>query len=135
MNMTTSTSALATGSNGITLTLLGVPTAQGSLTISGVSNKGSVFYGPADPPLGPDIPPSPTTQAAGTNPETVSGSLSPTITFTNNSGINSAVSALLAADLGSGRRLATFAESSGISAAGAQVAGLSANCGSVSLVQ
>ena len=136
MALSASTGVASTGTtgNGITLTLLGIATTVASLTITGVSNKGVTFTGPANP-SGADIPPTAATQSAGTNPETVSGSLSPTITFGDDSGINSAVAALLSTGSVLADVLQPLLGSLGISVGGAQVAGLSANCGSVSLVQ
>jgi uncharacterized membrane protein len=136
MALSASTGVASTGTtgNGITLTLLGIATTVASLTVTGVSNRGVTFTGPANP-SGADIPPTAATQSAGTNPETVSGSLSPTITFGDDSGINAAVAALLSTGSVLADVLQPLLSSLGISVGGAQVAGLSANCGSVSLVQ
>ena len=133
MALSTSTSAANTGSSGITLSLLGIKTVEGSLSISGVSGAGSSFTGPADPPA--TIPPTASTIAAGTNPETVTGSTSPTLTFTNNGGILPSVAGLLSVGSVLADALQPLLQALGVSVAGAQVAGLSANCGTVSLVQ
>jgi uncharacterized membrane protein len=130
MALNTSTTAVSTGANGISLTLLGIKTAVGSLSISGVSGKGSSFTGPADPPA--TIPPTASTASAGTNPETVAGSTSPTLTFTNTGGL---VGSLLSVGSVLADALQPLLQALGVSVAGAQVAGLSANCGPVSLVQ
>jgi uncharacterized membrane protein len=126
-----------TGSSGITLTLLGIATDLGQLSISGVSNKAPAFNGPADPPS--VVPPTAATASAGTNPVTVSGSQSPTITWPSDGGILSGLDAPVANLLSTGSVLSDALQplltELGVTAAGAQVAGLSANCGSIALVQ
>ncbi|HEY6471474.1 MAG TPA: hypothetical protein VIY26_01195 [Acidimicrobiales bacterium] len=126
-----------TGSAGMTLTLLGLQTDLGQLSVSGVSNKSPSFNGPASPPS--VVPPTASTASAGTNPVTVSGSQSPTITWPNDSGILSLLDQPVASLLSTGSVLSDALQplltELGVTAAGAQVAGLSANCGSIALVQ
>jgi uncharacterized membrane protein len=127
------TSAVSTGTtgNGVTLTLLGVPTTEGSLKMLGLSPPGSAFFtGPANP-AGSDIPPTTTTASAGTNPEAV-GSSSPSFSFTAAPGANSSVTAtmnVLASSYG------PVLQAIGLTVGGADVAGYRADCGTVSLVQ
>jgi hypothetical protein len=133
----TNTGLVNTGTtgNGITLTLAGVQTNVGSLAIQGPTNKSPSFTGPADPPA--TVPPTAATAANLTNPETVAGSSS--ITWTDSSGILSGLDAPVGALLSTGSVLSDALQplltALGVTAAGAQVAGLSANCGSIALVQ
>ena len=135
----TSTGAASTGTtgNGITLTLLGIQTNVGSLALGGVSNKAPSFNGPADPPS--VVPPTSSTASAGTNPVTVALSTAPSITWTDSSGILSGLDAPVGTLLSTGSVLSDALQpllsGLGVSVAGAQVAGLSANCGSIALVQ
>jgi uncharacterized membrane protein len=132
MALTVNTNTVSTGTsgNGITLTLLGIATTQGSISISGLSNKGVTFTGPANP-AGSTIPPTTATAAAGTNPESV-GSSTPAVTFTAAPGANSSVTATLAVLDGV---LGEDLQALGLTVGGATVAGLSADCGTVSLAQ
>lgn len=130
LNVNTNTVSTGTSGNGITLTLLGVTTTQGSISISGLTNKGVAFSGPANP-AGTVIPPTTSTAAAGSNPESV-GTSTPAVTFTAAEGVNTNVvsvmgvlDGILGADL----------QAIGMTVGGATVAGLAANCGTVSLVQ
>lgn len=129
-----STSAATSGANGVTMTLQGTTTAQGTFS-SGTSTNTASFTGPANP-AGADIPPTAATASAGTNPvarpsawETTSP---PVLTFSAASGANSDVSDVMGVlDDAYGPVL----QAVGITIGGATVAGLAANCGSVSLVQ
>jgi uncharacterized membrane protein len=123
------TGAVSTGTNGVTLTLLGVATAQGTLSIAGVTNGTTSFSGPALPPA--TVPPTAATATAGTNPETV-GSHTPTMTFSAAGGANASATAtmgVLATVLG------PDLQALGLTIGGADIEALSANCGTVSLVQ
>ena len=125
-----STGAISSGTNGVTLTLQGNTTAQGTFSISALSNKSVTFTGPANP-AGSVIPPTSSTESAGTNPESV-GSTTPTLTFTAASGANSDVTdtmGVLATAYG------PVLQAVGLTVGGATVAGLSDNCGTVALVQ
>jgi hypothetical protein len=120
---------VSTGANGVTLTLLGVATAQGTLSIAGVTNGTTSFSGPALPPA--TVPPTAATATAGTNPETV-GSHTPTMTFSAAGGANASATAtmgVLATVLG------PDLQALGLTIGGADIEALSANCGTVSLVQ
>jgi uncharacterized membrane protein len=123
------TNAVSTGTNGVTLTLLGNATAQGTFSITGVTNGTTSFSGPALPPA--TVPPTAATATAGTNPETV-GSHTPTLTFTAAGGANGAVTATMGV-------LATVEgpvlQALGLTIGGADIEALSANCGTVSLAQ
>lgn len=123
------TSAVSSGTNGVMLTLLGVATAQGTFSIAATSNGSASFSGPALPPA--TVPPTASTASAGTNPETV-GSHSPTLTFAAATGVNADVSATMSV-------LSTVygpdLQALGLTIGGASIEGLSANCGTVSLVQ
>jgi uncharacterized membrane protein len=134
MALSVNTNTVSTGPSGtgITLTLLGVTTTQGSIKVTGVGppNNGVTFTGPANP-LGSDIPPTSATVANNSNPESV-GSTSPSFQFTAAGGANaSAVSTMGVLDPALGPVLQAL----GLTVGGAQVAGLSANCGTVSLAQ
>jgi uncharacterized membrane protein len=130
LNVNTNTVSTGTSGNGITLTLLGVTTTQGSISLSGLSNKGVTFTGPANP-AGSDIPPTTATASAGSNPESV-GSTTPSFTFTAAGGANSSVvSTMGVLDAAYGPVLQAL----GLTVGGATVAGLAANCGTVSLAQ
>lgn len=130
LNVNTNTVSTGTSGNGITLTLLGVTTTEGSISISGLTNKGVSFPGPANP-AGNVIPPTTSTASAGTNPESV-GSSTPAVTFTAASGANTnVVSTMGVLDGVLGEDLQAL----GLTVGGATVAGLAANCGTVSLVQ
>jgi uncharacterized membrane protein len=134
MALTVNTNTVSTGSSGtgITLTLLGVSTTQGSISISGLSNKGVTFTGPANP-IGSNIPPTPATAASTTNPNPESvGSTSPSVTFTAAVGANSSVTATMAVLDGV---LGMDLQALGLTVGGATVAGLAADCGTVSLAQ
>jgi uncharacterized membrane protein len=132
MALTVNTNTVSTGTsgNGITLTLLGTTTTQGSISISGLSGRGVSFTGPANP-TGSVIPPTTSTASAGTNPESV-GSSTPAVTFTAATGANSSVTATMAVLDGV---LGEDLQALGLTVGGATVAGLAANCGTVSLVQ
>jgi uncharacterized membrane protein len=130
LNVNTNTVSTGTSGNGITLTLAGVTTTQGSISITGLSNKGVTFTGPANP-AGTNIPPTTTTASAGTNPEAV-GSSTPAVTFTAAGGANAnVVSTMNVVDGVIGEDLQAI----GLTVGGATVAGLAANCGTVSLAQ
>jgi len=124
-----STTAVTSGTNGVTLTLLGNPTAQGTFSLNAVSNKSTQYTGPADPPA--TVPPTTSTASAGSNPVSI-GSSSPTFTFSAATGANADVSATMGV-LDSA--YAPVLQALGLTVGGAQVAALSANCGTVSLVQ
>jgi uncharacterized membrane protein len=132
LNVNTNTVSTGTSGNGITLTLLGVTTTQGSISISGLSNKGVTFTGPANP-QGSNIPPTAATAASTTNPNPESvGTTTPAVTFTAAGGANaSVVSTMTVLDGVLGEDLQAL----GLTVGGATVAGLAANCGTVSLAQ
>lgn len=130
LNVNTNTVSTGTSGNGITLTLLGVTTTQGSISISGLTNKGVSFPGPANP-AGNVIPPTTSTASAGTNPESV-GSSTPAVTFTAATGANANVVSTMGVLDGV---LGPVLQAIGMTVGGATVAGLAANCGTVSLVQ
>jgi uncharacterized membrane protein len=128
------TSAATSGTNGVTLTLQGTATAQGTFS-SGTSINSASFTGPANP-AGTEIPPTAATASAGTNPQsrptTWETTSPPVLTFTAANGANSDATytmGVLAGDYG------TVLQALGITVGGATVAGLAANCGTVSLVQ
>lgn len=132
MGLTVNTNTVSTGTsgNGITLTLLGVTTTQGSVSIGGVSNAPVTFTGPANT-QGSDMPPTPATAANNTNPDSV-GTTTPSVTFTAASGVNTnVVSTMNVLDGVLGPDLQAL----GLTVGGATVAGYSADCGAVSLVQ
>jgi hypothetical protein len=120
---------VSTGTNGVTLTLLGNVTAQGTFSALSETNGTTSFSGPALPPA--TVPPTSATATAGTNPETVSAT-TPNFSFTAASGANADVTATMAV-------LATaytpVLQALGLTVAGAQVEAISANCGTVSLAQ
>jgi hypothetical protein len=123
------TSAVSSGTNGVTLTLLGNTLAQGTFSMIAVQNATTSFCGPALPPA--TVPPTAATASAGTNPESV-GSSSPTLVFAPAGGANPNVTAtmqLLQTAYG------PVLQALGLTAGGATIAGLSANCGTVSLAQ
>jgi hypothetical protein len=123
------TNAVSTGTNGVTLTLLGNTTAQGTFSVGGVTNGTTSFSGPALPPA--TVPPTSATEAAGTNPESV-GTSTPTLTFTPAGGANPDVSATM------GVLATTYGpvlQALGLTVGGADIEAFPANCGTVSLVQ
>jgi uncharacterized membrane protein len=123
------TNAVSTGTNGVTLTLLGNTTAQGTFSVGGVTNGTTSFSGPALPPA--TVPPTTSTASAGTNPETVSSS-SPNFTFTAAGGANGDATATM------GVLTTAFVpvlQAIGLTVAGAQIEAFPANCGTVSLAQ
>jgi uncharacterized membrane protein len=130
LNVNTNTVSTGTPGNGITLTLLGVVTTEGSISISGLSNKGVSFTGPANP-AGTVIPPTTSTASAGTNPESV-GTSTPSVTFTAAGGVNTDVASTMSVLDGV---LGEDLQALGLTVGGATVAGLAANCGTVSLAQ
>ena len=128
------TSAVTSGTNGVTLAIQGNATAQGTFA-SGTSNNSASFTGPANP-SGADIPPTAATASAGSNPEsrptTWETTSPPVLTFTAANGANSDVTytmGVLDGDYG------PVLQALGITVGGATIAGLAANCGTVSLVQ
>jgi hypothetical protein len=130
LNVNTGAVSTGTSGNGVTLTLLGTTTTEGSLSINGLTNKGVTFAGPANP-SGSTIPPTAATASANTNPESV-GSTTPSFTFTAATGASSNVTAtmgVVAAAYG------PVLQALGLTVAGAQVEGYNADCGTVSLVQ
>ncbi len=123
------TTAVSSGTNGVTLTLLGNATAQGTFSVSGVTNGTTSFSGPALPPA--TVPPTSSTESAGTNPESV-GTSTPTLTFTAAGGANGDVTATM------GVLATTYGpvlQALGLTVAGADIEAFPANCGTVSLVQ
>jgi hypothetical protein len=123
------TGAVSTGTNGVTLTLLGTATAVGTFSIGGVTGGSAAFSGPALPPA--TVPPTAATASAGTNPETV-GSHTPNFSFSAATGANgdaTATMGVLTTVLG------PDLQALGLTIGGADIEGLSANCGTVSLVQ
>ena len=138
LSASTQTASTGTSGNGITLTVLGSPPQTvGSLSITGAMGKGASFSGPSNP-AGSVIPPTAATASAGTNPETI-GTTSPTLNFTPDSGVLSGLLAPVLGLISNGSVLADaygpLLQALGITVAGAQVAGLSANCGSIALAQ
>jgi uncharacterized membrane protein len=128
------TSAVSSGSNGVTLTSQGNTTPQGTFS-SGTSTNSASFTGPANP-SGADVPPSGTTASSGTNPEsrptTWETTSPPALTFSAASGANADVTNIMGVlSSAYGRVLQAL----GITVGGATIAGLAANCGTVSLVQ
>lgn len=128
------TSSVTSGTNGVTLTLQGNPTAQGTFS-SGSSSNGAAFTGPANP-AGADIPPTAATATAGTNPEPRPSNWEttspPTLSFSAAGGANSDVSDTMGVlDSAYGPVLQAL----GITIGGATIAGFAADCGTVSLVQ
>ncbi len=123
------TSAVSSGTNGVTLTLLGNTLAQGTFSMIAVTNGTTSFSGPALPPA--TVPPTPSTASAGTNPESV-GSSSPTLQFAAAGGANPDVTATMGV-------LTTVygpvLQALGLTVGGADIEALSANCGTVSLAQ
>ena len=123
------TVAVSSGTNGVTLTLLGNAVAQGTFSVSGVTNGTTSFSGPALPPA--TVPPTAATESAGTNPESV-GTSTPTLTFSPAGGANADVSATM------GVLATTYGpvlQALGLTVAGADIEAFPANCGTVSLVQ
>jgi uncharacterized membrane protein len=123
------TSAVSTGTNGVTLTLLGTATAQGTFSALSESGGSTSFAGAALPPA--TVPPTAATASAGTNPETVSAT-SPNFSFSAAAGANPDVTATMG--------ILTTAytpvlQAIGLTVAAAQVEAFPANCGTVSLVQ
>jgi uncharacterized membrane protein len=128
------TSALSSGTDGVTLTSQGNSTAQGTFS-SGTSSNSASFTGPANP-SGANIPPTGPTASAGTNPEsrptTWETTSPPALTFSAASGANGDVTntmGVLSSAYG------PVLQALGITIGGATIAGLAANCGTVSLVQ
>ena len=126
------TNAVSTGTsgNGVTLSLLGVNTNEGSISINALVNKSVSFTGPANP-LGNVIPPTTSTASAGTNPESV-GSTTAGFTWTAAGGVNPLVSTLM------GTLASAYGpvlQALGVTVGGATIAGLSDTCGPVSLAQ
>jgi tight adherence protein G len=113
----------------VTLTLLGVQSTEGTFSMAGVSNGTTSFSGPGLPPA--TVPPTAATASAGTNPETV-GSHTPTFSWSAAAGVNADASATMGV-------LQTVygpdLQALGITVGGADIEALSANCGTVSLVQ
>jgi uncharacterized membrane protein len=129
INTVTTTLATGTGDNGITLTLLGLVSDEGTLTITGGS--GSQTF------TGSEVPPTTATATATpkpTNPQNVY-TTAPTLTFTQNNGINSLVAGLLTSTSVLAEAYGPVLQALGIEVAGAQVTDMATNCGSVSLVQ
>jgi uncharacterized membrane protein len=127
----TNTVNTGTSGNGVTLTLQNITTTEGSLSLTGISNKSAFFTGPANPG-GSNIPPTPATAVANpANPESV-GSTTPTFTFAAATGANSDVTATMGVLK---TAYGPVLQALGLTVGGASVAGLAANCGTVSLVQ
>jgi uncharacterized membrane protein len=128
------TKAVSSGTNGVTLTLQGNATAQGTFT-NGTSGNSASFTGPANP-SGTEIPPTAATASAGTNPEsrpsTWETTNPPVLTFTAANGANSDVTDTMGVLSGA---YGPVLQALGITVGGATIAGLAANCGTVSLVQ
>jgi uncharacterized membrane protein len=128
------TKAVSSGTNGVTLTLQGNATAQGTFT-NGTSGNSASFTGPANP-SGTEIPPTTATASAGTNPEsrpsTWETTNPPVLTFTAANGANSDVTDTMGVLSGA---YGPVLQALGITVGGATIAGLAANCGTVSLVQ
>lgn len=127
----TVTNAITTGTNGITLNLLGIVTAQGSLTVSG-ANSSQSFTGAEVPPTASTTNP-PATQS-NSNPRNVY-TTTPTLSFSQASGINALVAPLLTSTSVLALALGPVLQSLGVEVAGAQVTDMATNCGAVSLVQ
>ena len=128
------TTASSSGTNGVTLTLQGNSTAQGTFT-SGTSSNSASFTGSANP-AGADFPPTTATASAGTNPEARPTNWEttspPVLTWSPAGGANSDVSYTMGVlDSAYGPVLQAL----GITVGGATIAGLAADCGTVSLVQ
>lgn len=124
----------SSGTNGVSLTLQGNSTAQGTFSSGSASNTAS-FTGPANP-AGADIPPTAATASAYTNPEPRPSnwetSSPPTLSFSAAAGANSDVTYTMGVlDNAYGPVLQAL----GITVAGATIAGFAADCGTVSLVQ
>ncbi len=116
-----STNALTAG-----VTLNGANVA--TLGIGGASNASATYSGSV-------VPPTASTQAAGSNPVTIqAATLTPSFTGLAG-GLNGLVAGLLTAASPLGAVLVPTLQAAGVTAAGAQIADLSTNCGSVSLVQ
>jgi uncharacterized membrane protein len=128
------TKAVSSGTNGVTLTLQGNATAQGTFT-NGTSGNSASFTGPANP-SGTEIPPTTATASAGTNPEsrpsTWETTSPPVLTFTAAAGANADVKDTMGVLSGA---YGPVLQALGITVGGATIAGLAANCGTVSLVQ
>lgn len=121
--------AVSSGTNAVTLTLQGNATTQGTFSMAGVSNGATSFSGPALPPA--TVPPTSSTASAGTDPESV-GSATPTFTFAAASGANSDVMDTMGVLDGA---YGPVLQALGITVGGATIAGLAADCDTVSLVQ
>ena len=105
------------------------PVGSGTLTLSGY-NSGTTSPFPYGPAV---VPPTATTAANGTNPQSV-GTTTPTPTWTGLTvPVASPIYTLLTSTLSG--VLGPILQATGASVGGIQVADLSTNCGSVSLVQ
>ncbi|HWD56367.1 MAG TPA: hypothetical protein VG346_14670 [Acidimicrobiales bacterium] len=120
------TNALSTEA---TLTLgSGAPTPAAQVTVAGVVNASATYSGSV-------VPPTISTQNAGTNPYTV-GSNTPSIGFGSQVlGLNLNVLNLLSTGSVLSTALGPVLQALGVTVAGAQVADLSTNCDAISIVQ
>lgn len=119
-----STTTAATGA----VTLAGASLA--TVSVGGVSTTGTSYSGPAS---GTNVvPPTASTQAAGTNPKTI-GTTTPNLSFAVLGIPNPLISGLLSAITSSA--LGPVLQAAGVTLAGASVADLSTNCDAISIVQ
>lgn len=127
----TVTSTISTGTNGITLSLLGLVSNEGSLTVTGGSSSQS-FTGSEVPPTASTT--DPPALASSSNPRSVY-TTAPTLTWTANGGINGLIAGLLSSTSVLSEAYGPVLQALGVEVAGAQVTDMSTNCGAVSLVQ
>ena len=113
-----------TASGTISLTVAGVPSNIATVTVAGYTGTPTQFgYAP------PNVPPTATSVANGSNPQTAGGTPVPSVSGLSPS--SPAVPVLSAA----GAILVPILQAAGVTLGAASVADLSTNCGAVALVQ
>lgn len=116
-----------------TITLVGPGTNLGTLSVSGLTTQNTsplVYAGGATGV----VPPTATTEANGTNPQSV-GATTPNLGYTAGTGVVNPSPLYTLLDATVNGVVGPILQVAGASVGGAQVADLSSNCGSVSLVQ
>lgn len=122
-SITGNTTALSTN---VSLTLAGIATTVGSLSISGVSNASAPFSSGV-------VPPTAATQAAGTNAYNI-GTQTPTLSFSANTGINALVAGLLSSTSVLAEAYGPVLQALGVTVAGAAIEDYNTWCDAIQLV-
>lgn len=113
-----------------TITLVGPGTNLGTLSVSGLTtnNTSPLVYATGV------VPPTAATEAAGTNPQSV-GATTPNLGYTIGAGVTNPSLLYTLLDATINGVVGPILQAAGVTVGGAQVADLSSDCGSVSLVK